>query len=85
MRIADDADAPRTEFVRTALGSSGDLARSLGERFKLRYFRFSTDVDRVRGVDELSYSGTTTHLSNAIDQVRQEMAGVPLAGVGPAG
>jgi uncharacterized membrane protein len=81
MRIADDAKNPRTEFVTNALGTKGQLAQALSDRFKVRYFRFSRDVERVSDVRTLAYAGTTTHVADAIDQVRQEMSGVPLAGV----
>jgi uncharacterized membrane protein len=82
MRIADDnPNKPRTQFVQDALGTKGQLNRALSDRFKVKYFRFSRDIDRVSDVSKLSYSGTNTHVADAIDQVRQEMSGVPLAGV----
>jgi uncharacterized membrane protein len=82
MRIADEnPNAPRTAFVENELGTKGQLSRSLRDRFKVKYFRFSRDVERVNDVTKLTYSGTVTHVADAIDQVRQEMSGVPLAGV----
>ncbi len=81
MRIADDIKTPRTKFIADELAPDGELAKSLGARFKLRYFRFSSDLERIKGVQELGFTGTTTHIGDAIDQVRQEMSGVPLAGV----
>ena len=81
MRIADDTKKPRTQFIAEALSPNGALAKSLGERYKLRYFRFDDDIERIKGVEQLAFTGTTTHIGDAIDQVRQEMSGVPLAGV----
>jgi uncharacterized membrane protein len=81
MRIADDAKQPRTQFQAVAFAKGGALAQSLDARFKLRYFRFSSDVERIEGVKDLAYTGTKTRLGDALDQVRQEMSGVPMAGV----
>ena len=81
MRIADDEKRPRTQFIAESFDPNSPLARSLAERFKLRYFRFSSDVERINGTGELAYSGTKTRLGDALDQVRQEMSGVPMAGV----
>ncbi|MGH7470841.1 MAG: hypothetical protein ACRENP_23080 [Longimicrobiales bacterium] len=81
MRIADDEKRPRTQFIAESFGVTGPLAKSLSNRFKLRYFRFSSDLDRIAGVQDLSFAGTKTRLGDALDQVRQEMSGVPLAGV----
>jgi uncharacterized membrane protein len=81
MRIADDEKRPRTQFIAESFGATGELARSLSNRFKLRYFRFSSDLNRISGVQDLSFAGTKTRLGDALDQVRQEMSGVPLAGV----
>jgi uncharacterized membrane protein len=81
MRIADDEKKPRTAFIDESFSKTGPLAKSLSNRFRVRYFRFSSDVARVGGPADLSYSGTKTQLGDAIDQVRQEMAGVPMAGV----
>lgn len=81
MRIADDAKHPRTQFIAESFNKTGPLTTSLSERFKLRYFRFSSNVDRIGGVQDLAYAGTNTRLGDALDQVRQEMSGVPMAGV----
>ena len=81
MRIADDDKKPRTQFVQEAFGTQGTVAKQLGDRFKVRYFRFSSDAQRVSGPADMSYAGTRTRLADAIDQVRQEMSGVPMAGM----
>src|SRR5262245_9341049 len=81
MRIADDAKHPRTQFIAESFNPTGELTKSLSDRFKIRYFRFSSDVERIGGVQDLAYAGTKTRLGDALDQVRQEMSGVPMAGV----
>lgn len=57
------------------------LLRSLADRFVVRTFRFSSAAARLAAPDELRFDGAQTKLGAALDGVRQELAGLPLAGV----
>ncbi len=81
MRVADEDGKPRGDAVRTAFGDDAALTAALGRRFRLRYFRFSSSAERVAGVDSLAYDGTQTRIGPALRRARQELAGVPLAGL----
>ncbi len=82
MRVADQDGRPRAEFVARALGADTAALRvALAQRFRLRFFRFSSAAERVDDIGQLGYAGTSTRIGAALDQVRQELAGVPLAGV----
>ena len=81
MKVPDEADEPRTEFVARAFGAESDLINSLSERFRIRYYRFSSDIERTTGVTDMTYTGRATHIGRAIDRVRDDMAGMPLSGV----
>lgn len=81
MTIADRGGAPRTDFVQQQFGPGGALAKALGDRFVLRYFRFSSSADRLPGTADLKYEGTATHLGEALERARDELAGLPLAGL----
>ncbi|MFN2400619.1 MAG: VWA domain-containing protein [Gemmatimonadaceae bacterium] len=84
MRIADAGGQPRSSQVAALLGGSSRdsaLARSLGERFILRYFTFSAATRAVNDADGLEYSGRKTRIGNAIEHARQELASSPLAGL----
>ncbi len=82
MRVADQDGRARGEFVARTLGSdTAALRAALAQRFRLRFFRFSSAAQRTDDPTGLTYAGTTTHIGAALDQVRQELAGVPLAGV----
>ena len=88
MRIADvstgSAGAPvsRGEFSRQQFTNPAEgIIKPLSDRFVLRTFRFSSAPARMARPDELTFSGAQTRLGAALDGVRQELAGLPLAGV----
>ncbi|HVL66004.1 MAG TPA: glutamine amidotransferase [Vicinamibacterales bacterium] len=61
--------------------ASSPLLRSLSERFVVRPFRFSSSAARLASADELTFAGSQTKLGAALEGVRQELTGLPLAGV----
>ena len=82
MQIADRGNQPRSDFVRGNLvNADSPLLKSLSERFVLRFFRFSASTDRVQSADGLKYAGTSTHLGQALSRARDELSGLPLAGL----
>jgi len=82
LQIADKNDVPRAQFINETFGPEGSpLLTGLEEKFKLRFFRFSRDVQRVDGVSELTYSGAQTHIGDALERASDELAAVPLAGL----
>ncbi len=81
MTIADTDDKPRTDFVQQQFGEGGALAQALSQRFVLRYFRFSSSADRLGNTSELKYGGTSTRLGTALERARDELSGLPLAGL----
>ena len=81
MTIADTDEKPRTDFVQQQFGEGGALAQALSKRFVLRYFRFSSSADRLGTTSELKYGGTSTRLGTALERARDELSGLPLAGL----
>jgi uncharacterized membrane protein len=81
MQIADRQNEPRSEFVHRSLGPDGALLRALSQRFVLREFRFSSSTDRVQSADELKYGGSATRIGQALARARDDLSGLPLAGV----
>src|SRR2546423_6260227 len=55
--------------------------KALSERFLVRTFRFSTTAARVNSVKDLSFAGSQTKIGAALDGVREELAGLPVAGI----
>ncbi|HSG47438.1 MAG TPA: vWA domain-containing protein, partial [Longimicrobiales bacterium] len=82
MQLADQDGRPRSDFVAQAFtpGESA-LLQELAERFTLRFFRFSSAATRMDDLGELTYGGTQTHLGDALNAAREELAGVPLSGL----
>jgi hypothetical protein len=82
MQIADTDETPRKAFVESNFGDSESmLLTALADRFALRFFSFSSDTDRIRDVNDLTYSGTRTHLGQALRRAHEELSGVPLSGL----
>ena len=83
MQIADWTDnQPRAEFLRQQLAAnSSPLLKALSDRFLVRVFRFSSTAGRVNSVKDLTFGGSQTKIGAALDGVRDELAGLPVAGV----
>jgi uncharacterized membrane protein len=83
MQIGDwNGAQPRGAFVQQAFGGpDAALMKALSERFVLRTFRFSSGAARVAPGEALGFGGAQTRLGAALDGVRQELAGLPLAGM----
>ena len=85
MRVTDyggEGTEQRSAFVRDALGDpDSDLVSALSERFKLRYFGFSSTPERLTSLDSLLFNGEQTQIGPALDFARQELAAVPLSGL----
>jgi uncharacterized membrane protein len=82
MQIADLEGAPRASFVRQEFGAADrGMLKTLSDRFMVRSFRFSNAASRLDVEDELTFAGGQSRLGVALDGARQELAGLPLAGL----
>jgi uncharacterized membrane protein len=82
MQISDWGTQPRGTFVKQTFGGKdAALVKALSERFVLRTFRFSSVAARLGSTDDLTFAGAQTRLGAALDGARQELAGLPLAGM----
>jgi uncharacterized membrane protein len=82
MQIPDEADKPRGQYVREQFGTADSpLLKALSDRFLVRVFRFSSAAGRVASAADLRFDGSQTRLGVALDGAREELAGLPVAGV----
>ncbi|HEX7120098.1 MAG TPA: hypothetical protein VF212_14990 [Longimicrobiales bacterium] len=82
MRVADlDGGRLRADFAAEAFAPGAELRDALADRFALRFFRFANAADRVEDPAALRFDGTQTRIARALERARQELAGVPLAGL----
>src|SRR3954469_20394431 len=82
MAIADRDGATRAAFVQEQLsGPNARLLQALSQRFVVRFFSFSSSSTRVGSAADLKFAGTATRLGQALDRARDELAGLPLAGL----
>lgn len=82
MRIADHDGQPRSAYLQEEFGAADrGLRRALGERFTVRTLRFSSGLAAAPSGQDLTFAGSNTRLAAALDQARQQLAGVPLAGL----
>ena len=81
MSIADGGIETRGDQARRIFaGPDSTLLAALSERFIVRFFRFSDVVQRA-APGELSFGGKRTLLGRAIEGAREELGGVPVAGL----
>ncbi len=82
MSIADVNGQPRSAFIQQQLsGQHAALLDALSQRFVVRFFRFSSSSDRVPSAHDLTFDGAATRLGQALDRARDELSGLPLAGL----
>jgi hypothetical protein len=82
MQIADVEGKARSAFATQHFASpEADALRTLSSRFVLRSFRFSSSAQRLAAPSELAFAGAQTKIGAALDGARQELAGLPLAGL----
>ncbi len=78
----DTGTATRADLVRqTFANPDSPMMKALSEKFLVRTFRFSSSTARVSAPSDLTFGGTQTRLANAIESARQELAGLPVAGL----
>jgi uncharacterized membrane protein len=82
MQIPDWKGQARGEFLRQEFGAADrPLLKSLSDRFLVRTFRFSSTAGRLNSVNDLKFAGSQTRLGTALQGARDELAGLPVAGV----
>ena len=82
MQVADHGGQARSSFVMDELARpDAPLLAALGKRFNLRIFRFSSSAERLQSADDLQFEGTATRLGDALDRARNELSGLPVAGL----
>jgi uncharacterized membrane protein len=82
MQIPDWDAKPRGQYVREQFGApDSPLMKGLADRFLVRVFRFSSASGRVASGGDLRFNGSQTRLGASLDGVREELAGLPVAGV----
>ncbi|MEO7190399.1 MAG: hypothetical protein ABI051_05035 [Vicinamibacterales bacterium] len=82
MGVADEQGRPRSAFVQEQLGrADAPLLAALTKRFVPRVFRFSSTAERLQSSADLTFQGTATRLGDAIDRARDELGGLPVAGL----
>jgi uncharacterized membrane protein len=57
------------------------MLEELGKKFKLRFFRFSSDAERVSGFQDQPRHGGTTDLERSLSQVVGDMGAAPISGI----
>ncbi|TFG49169.1 MAG: VWA domain-containing protein, partial [Gemmatimonadales bacterium] len=82
MQITDDGTVPRADQLRQLFGgSTSPIPAALAERFQVRFYRFSRSAERTGNPEALSHDGGRSDLATALDDVRRDLAALPLAGL----
>jgi uncharacterized membrane protein len=81
MRLADVGGGTRSQAIQRAFADTSALVRRLSSRYAVRTFRFAADVTPTPPVPTLAAGGSRTNLAAALDGVRTDLAGAPVAGM----
>ncbi len=81
MRIRDVNQFSRLEAEQAAFADTSALVRRLAQRFAVRIFRFASEAAPIANAGALSATGTQTEVAGSLDAVRENLAGMPLAGI----
>ena len=82
MQVADQDGAARSQFVTNDIARpDSPILTELGKRFNLKVFRFSSAAERLQSTGDLTFEGTGTRVGDALDRVKDELSGLPVAGV----
>ncbi len=85
MRIGDvpagSGTDTRLQSLQRAFDDTSALTRELAERFALRRFRFAGDASPLTSTRGLRGAGTRSDIAEALTHVREDLNGLPLAGV----
>jgi len=81
MQIPDQGNQPRGQFVRSQFGPDRALFKSLSDKFLVRVFRFSSTSGRIGSAQDMKFDGAQTTLGPALTSAREELAGLPVAGI----
>jgi uncharacterized membrane protein len=81
MRLHDVGERSRLQQVQQAFDDTSAVMRRLGERFALRRFRFGAEASPLASARDLTGRGTRSDLATALGDVREDLNGLPLAGV----
>jgi len=82
MRVPDWNGQPRGRFIEEQFGGpDAPIIKALSERFLVRTFHFSSTALRADGEAGLTFAGSQTRIGEALEAARQELAGLPVAGL----
>jgi hypothetical protein len=81
MALKDGGEESRAAAAERVFSDSAALVRALADRFALRFYRFAADVRPASSASGLRTLGTRTDVAGALDGARQELTGVPIAGM----
>ena len=81
MRLRDVNGATRLAAMQRVYADTSALMRDLSQRFAVRVFRFAADAGPASGAASLTGAGGRTDLAGALDVTREDLAGMPLAGI----
>ncbi|HEY6506914.1 MAG TPA: vWA domain-containing protein, partial [Vicinamibacterales bacterium] len=82
MQIPDVGGQARAQYVRDQFGAADNPAlKPLADRFLVRTFRFSSTARRADSAKDLAFDGTQTKIGPSLDNVREELRGLPVAGI----
>ena len=80
MLIQDNGVDSRASLLTKELVST-EFFEKLSEKFRLRFYRFDQEAERIDALDGLDYQGKRTRIESAFELIYQELGTLPLSGI----
>ena len=82
MQVRDMDGRTRADVVRSLLGGPDSaLYKSLAKRFVVRLFQLQNNGTSITSIGNLPFNGPRTQLASALENVREDLSGAPVAGL----
>jgi uncharacterized membrane protein len=76
-----DADGGGTRKAQAVSVLDSGLTRALQQRFQVRLYRLSDQLERIERLDQLASSGRSTHIGESLKQVLADAQSLPIGAV----
>src|SRR5215471_6911963 len=81
MQLKDENGSSRIDAVKQLLDPNGNLVKSVGNKFRINLYGFSSSATKLSDLNEIQANGTTTDIANALQDITKSSGGFPLSAI----
>ena len=81
MQLKDESGKTRADAVKELLSQKSPLIQSLGNKFQVNLYGFSSTATKIDDVNDIKAAGPATDIAGALQEVTKNSGGFPLSAV----